>query len=454
MQLDKERLLTRITNVQDQIVANMKELQDLQKMINELNNSTSTNEKISTLEQYKGNVGVCKLLEYTHSQFKQFNVTPANCEKKSELITPTTHPDIFALLNDLHDRVITGNNAIGAVNAFTKKYPDYKELIYKILNRNLKTRVGTSLINRVIPNCIPVFNVALAQKYEAVAKNVDFETQEWFASRKLDGVRCITIVSPNGTVNCYSRAGKEFLTLDKIKTDIAAMGVRGVVFDGEVCLVDENGDEDFQGIMKEIRKKNHTIANPKFFVFDYLTLEEFDNQVGTTPLVERLKAGYDLLPETIDCSVLEFLPQEQISNDGQFTEMAKDAEEAGFEGIMVRKNVGYEGKRSHNLLKVKKFHDAEYTVLDAINGNIRWTENGKQIEKECLSSIIIEHKGCKVSVGSGFSKEQREMYYESPQDIIGKTVTIQYFEESKNQTGGYSLRFPVVKHIYANGRDC
>ena len=37
-------------NVQDQIVVNMKELQDLQKMINELNNSTSTNEKISTLE--------------------------------------------------------------------------------------------------------------------------------------------------------------------------------------------------------------------------------------------------------------------------------------------------------------------------------------------------------------------------------------------------------------------
>ena len=63
------------------------------------------------------------------------------------------------------------------------------------------------------------------------------------------------------------------------------------------------------------------------------------------------------------------------NGDNTFTEMAKDAEEAGFEGIMVRKNVGYEGKRSHNLLKVKKFHDAEYTVLDAINGNIRWTEN-------------------------------------------------------------------------------
>ena len=31
---------------------------------------------------------------------------------------------------------------------------------------------------------------------------------------------------------------------------------------------------------------------------------------------------------------------------------------------MVRKNVGYEGKRTQNLLKVKKFHDAEYQVID------------------------------------------------------------------------------------------
>ena len=51
-------------------------------------------------------------------------------------------------------------------------------------------------------------------------------------------------------------------------------------------------------------------------------------------------------------------------------------------------------------------------------------------------------------------KNEREMYFKSPQDIIGKTVTIQYFEESKNQNGGFSLRFPVLKHVYTNGRDC
>jgi DNA ligase-1 len=206
--------------------------------------------------------------------------------------------------------------------------------------------------------------------------------------------------------------------------------------------------------MKEIRRKNHTIENPKFFVFDYLTLEEFDNHSGTTPLSVRLRNGYDALPESINSDRLDFLPQMEINTEEEFTEMAKDAEINGFEGIMVRKDIGYEGKRSHNLLKVKKFHDEEYTVLECINGTIRWTENGQQVEKECLSSIIIEHKGYRVSVGSGFSKEQREYYLNRHEELVGKTVTVQYFEETQNQMGGYSLRFPVVKHIYDNGRDC
>ena len=44
------------------------------------------------------------------------------------------------------------------------------------------------------------------------------------------------------------------------------------------------------------------------------------------------------------------------------------------------------------------------------------------------------------------------MYYESPQDIIGKTVTVQYFEAT-DQTGKHSLRFPVIKAIYETKRN-
>ena len=423
----------------------------LQSFIDEMKESSSGNYKIETIKKHSDSEFLQKIFNYTYNPYKKYNVTSKNCKKNSELLGhANTYGSIFTLLDDLANRVCTGHTAIANVNRFILENIQYEDLIFNIIDRDLKMGASTSSINKVIPGCIPTFKVALANPYNV--KRVDFKSGDWYGSRKLDGVRCICR-KENDIVTFFSRSGKEFLTLGNLENEI--LKIKGnFILDGEICMVDENGNEDFQGIMKQIRKKNHQIEKPKFFVFDYLTLEQFDNQTGITPLTFRLEIGKRSLPENINSDMLEFLPQEQLTTEEQFTEMAKDAEEAGFEGIMVRKNVGYEGKRSHNLLKVKKFHDAEYTVLETINGNIRWTENGKQVERECLSSIIIEHKGCRVSVGSGFSKEQREMYYESPQDIVGKTVTIQYFEESKNQTGGYSLRFPVLKHVYANGRDC
>ena len=428
-----------------------KNLNYLQSFIDEMNDSSSGNYKIETIKKHSDSKFLQMIFNYTYNPYKKYNVTSKNCKKNSDLLGhANTYGSIFTILNDLANRVSTGHNAIANVNRFILENIQHEKLIYNIIDRDLKMGASTSSINKVIPGCIPTFKVALANPYNV--KRVDFKSGDWYGSRKLDGVRCICR-KENDIVTFFSRSGKEFLTLGNLENEILKIP-GNFILDGEICMVDKDGNEDFQGIMKQIRKKDHQIEKPKFFVFDYLTLEQFDNQTGTTPLTLRLRNGYHNLPNDVNYDMLEFLPQEQLTTEEQFTEMAKAAEEAGFEGIMVRKNVGYEGKRSHNLLKVKKFHDAEYTVLDAINGNIRWTENGKQIERECLSSITIEHKGCKVNVGSGFSKEQREMYYESPQDIIGKTVTIQYFEESKNQNGGFSLRFPVLKHVYTNGRDC
>ena len=70
-----------------------------------------------------------------------------------------------------------------------------------------------------------------------------------------------------------------------------------------------------------------------------------------------------------------------------------------------------------------------------------------------LKNIVIEHKGNRVDVGSGFSQEQRRHYFKNPTEIIGKQVTVQYFEESQNKKGEYSLRFPVIKTVYETPRD-
>ena len=430
----------------------------LQTFLAEMNSSSSGNHKISTLHKYADNSEENEereflqgIFNYTYNPYKKYGVTSKNCKKNSDLLGHSnTYGSIFALLDDLANRVCTGHNAIANVNRYIAEHKQYEDIIYNIIDRDLKMGASASSILKVIPGLIPTFKVALANPYNP--KRVDFKSGEWYGSRKLDGVRCICRKEGN-SITFFSRSGKEFLTLANLEKEILTIP-GNFILDGEVCMVDENGAEDFQGVMKQIRKKDHQIENPKFFVFDYLELHEFDEKEGTTNLTFRLDNAKYAFPDTINPNRVSILPQIQLTSEEQFTEMVKEAEEAGFEGIMVRKNIGYEGKRSNNLLKVKKFHDAEYTVLATTNGNIRWTENGKQIERECLSNITIEHKGCLVRVGSGFSKEQREMYHANPELIIGKTVTIQYFEETQNQHGGNSLRFPVLKHIYTNGRDC
>ena len=133
--------------------------------------------------------------------------------------------------------------------------------------------------------------------------------------------------------------------------------------------------------------------------------------------------------------------------------MVADATNLGYEGIMIRKDVGYEGKRSKNLLKVKKMHDAEYVVVDVENGTHRVIENGREVEEEMLRAVMVEHKGNRVRVGSGFSIDQRRFYYQNPDEILGKTITVQYFEETTDQHGDHSLRFPVIKVVHGQKRE-
>jgi DNA ligase-1 len=322
-----------------------------------------------------------------------------------------------------------------------------QDLVFCILDKNLKTRTGADLINKAISGCVPTFKVALANSYDKQKSKVDFNEQTWFASQKLDGVRCLAMVDENGKCNFYSRQGKTFDTLDTLRKEIESLELTNVVFDGEVCIVDENGVEDFQGIMKEIKRKDHTIKNPKYKIFDYLTLEEFDTQSSTRNLSVRLST---CVRPKLQC--IEMLEQWKVESDTHFQELAELATQNNWEGLILRKDCEYKGKRSNDLLKVKKFFDEEYIVKSIENAVHRVIIDGLEVEEEMLSNVVIEHKGCEVGVGSGFDQAERRMYFKNPELIIGKTITVQYFEETLNQDGCHSLRFPVVKHIYENGR--
>ena len=414
----------------------------------EASNATNSNsDKLEVLKTYTQYESVCKALNYTYDTYKQYGVTSANCKKNSDLMGhPNTYGSLFTLLDDLNNRVCTGHTAIANVNRFVHENSIYADLIWNIIDRNLKTRSTASMINKIKPGLIPTFDVALAKAFdEKTQKKVKWEDR-WFVSRKLDGVRCLTVIDANGEPKFFSRQGKEFLTLDNLKTDIKALGLKNTVLDGEVCIVDENGNEDFAGIIKEIKRKDHTIVKPYYWMFDMLSMEDFNSKTSEITFGQRIA---DLLDLSLGkgLTLIGVLPQ-QIGNDQIFSEMMAESKANGWEGLMLRKDAAYKGKRSDEILKVKQMFDDEYIVVDLENDIHRVIVDGAEVEEMMLKNVIIEHKGNQVRVGSGFSHEQRRHYFENPNEILGKQITVQYFEESQSKSGEYSLRFPVIKAVY------
>jgi DNA ligase-1 len=119
---------------------------------------------------------------------------------------------------------------------------------------------------------------------------------------------------------------------------------------------------------------------------------------------------------------------------------------------MLRADKPYKGKRRKDLLKYKNFNDEEYEVVDVEMGPFRYVLNGREHEENMLSCVMINHKGYSVRVGSGFTIDQRQEFYQNPKKILGKIITVQYFEETKNQDGGISLRFPTFKILHGSER--
>ncbi len=431
---------------------------NLNRLHDRLNATTSTNDKVQVLKDYLiPDTELQKLVSVTYNSYMQFGVTWKNILKREDLNFEFSGR-IFDLLKMLSERNITGHTALGCVNNYRRRIgADFP--LSLIFGRNLKARCDSKLINRVIPGLIPTFDVALATKYEDYAKRFDPSSYKWMWSRKLDGVRVIMRIE-NGTVKYFSRQGKEFFTLGNVTDAIAQHSImnENIVLDGELCIVDANGDENFQSVIKEIRRKDHTIKNPKFKVFDILTLEEFDSGVSSEH--RAFAARYDDIHWKIGNPLwdhdfpIDVVKHEFVNDKDEIIDLLNMAESMGWEGIMLRKDAPNKGKRSNDILKVKKMHDEEYIVKDIEYGPFRIVDKElkQEVTIQTMTNVLIEHKGNTVSVGSGFTLDQRNHYYNNPKDIVGKEITVQYFEESQDKTGKFSLRFPVCKTVYNNGR--
>ena len=160
-------------------------LKTVAEFIVEVNSTNSTNEKINIVKNYEC---LKDLLAIVYDKHIQFNITSNNIKKFRYVYLPKiNNDDLFTMLNKLSSRELTGNSALAYVNDFIFSNIDYKDIIYKIIDKNLETRTDAKLLNKAFPNLIPEFSVALANSYSDYEDKVDFIKDRWLVSRKLDG---------------------------------------------------------------------------------------------------------------------------------------------------------------------------------------------------------------------------------------------------------------------------
>ena len=404
------------------------------KIFEELMGTTKKSEKAAILIRNQGNRLFTSTLKWL---LDPFVLTGISSKKLSKNVSYDTTPiqtwgDMMMYFENHH----TGSDDdIRIVQGFIESQPEEQREYYRALvTKSLKLGVDAKSVNDVIPNLIPTFLVQLGTPRE----KCKIKTGEWFSlSQKLNGNRCVFV---NGKM--MSRQGKEFTGLDHILSDIKKVVDNGIVLDGELVGKNEEGLSDSANFQKSTGIANSKDADKtslKYVIFDTLRLEEFQN--GKSEYTYKIRRQLLLeLKETIAKHNLKNIEVVQMFYEGiDQTEIDKwldYCEEHDYEGCMINLDSPYECKRVKSLQKAKMFKDIDLcciSVNEAITGKYKGT----------LGSITCKYKNGTVDVGSGFSDEQRGYYFNNPNEIVGKIITVKYKETTTNKEGGESLQFPV-----------
>ena len=136
----------------------------LSHMVRNLQASSSTKEKEQIIHYFAhsgpGASFIRDALFWTYHPTWTYHLTSEQINKNRNLRNPDWPTDnIFELLTSLKDRKITGQDAIGAVNSFIEdgELEPYRDLVLCIIDKDLKTKAGDKIINKVLPNLIPEF---------------------------------------------------------------------------------------------------------------------------------------------------------------------------------------------------------------------------------------------------------------------------------------------------------
>jgi len=431
--------------------------------INKLNESDSRLHKEDVIRQaleasVLGSINAINFLTLVKVCYNPYVTFGVRQIPSTEGITGAENPweEFNDLLRNLGQRRLTGNAARDAIEDISLRFDseEWNTFNAPVLRRDLRAGVSEKTINKICKKTdyeIPVFACQLAANSEGRPEMRGIKRLE----PKLDGVRVLMMIMISDTGNAvfsYSRNGKLFENFSHIEQQISdyltklvrhnRSLMKGFVLDGEVI------GNSFQELMRQARRKENVQATDSVFnIFDIIPIDDFRRGYWNAQLEKRIEMLEYMRPVIDVLPNVELLPHIIVDLDtaegkDQLMRYAKDQVNAGFEGIMI-KDVGapYECKRNTFWMKWKPVCDYDLTVVGI--------ELGTGKNKGRMGALVCEGeddgKHIIVNVGSGYTDEERQSYWDNKDAVIGRTAVVMADAITQNQDGSYSLRFPRFK---------
>ena len=351
------------------------------------------------------------------------------------------------LAESLYKRELTGHAARDAIELVMSvaTQSEWNDWYRRILLKDMRAGFSESTVNKVCEKAFPKYAIPLfeCQLAHDGAKHEKKMVGKKILDRKLDGVRCLTVIDTESrTVLQFTRNGQLLENFGHITAGLEAHiddFERSWVLDGEMT------GQSFQKLMTQVKRKSDVQTTDSVLnLFDIVPLSEFRKgksvmgQRRRSALLKSFKATFK------KAGNIEVVDQLEVDLDSavgqiQFKQYNKDALADGLEGIMIKDPEAiYECKRSTAWLKQKPFIEVSLEIIDVEEGT------GKNVGRlgAFVCSGTDDGKLITVNVGSGFTDEQRIEFWNSSSTLPGQIVEVRADAITQNQDGTYSLRFP------------
>jgi len=424
-------------------------------IINELNSTTKTNEKVKIISKYKENELFKRVLRLTYDKSINFYIKkiPSVAEHNISL---TLSEALDVLEFELATRRITGNAAIERfTEVLSSLDKDDAEVVKLIIEKDLGCGIGIKLINKglgfeLVKDFSKLYmrcNTFNEKRFEKLIK----ESPEFYVQEKMDGVFANLIYHKDGKKEFISRNGKEIEFFkhhpDKFENILKEVNKfpNGYVFNGELLVYDTEKNaylkrEDGNGILNSKELKNwKDTYEIHYIVWDWLSIDDFYNGLSKFEYELRFGTLKDILTKH-KTKFIKHVYTIEVDNLEKVKGIFLDLVSKGSEGVILKskKALWRSGTPSYSQLKYKIEIDADLEIVEVLEG-----KSGKLKGKPAIFHCQSSDGLVKVNVGSGMTDEFREKLESDPNSFIGKIATIRFFGLQKaKDSDHYSLYLP------------